>query len=594
MYKSRLDKWGFGKYTSKRDWQAFAILRNQKKAAGIDIRQILIHKRIWRLPEFERYLRKQNKSEEDFLQEAMKASISVPDHVRSIPASVNEIEQVATLDDGWDPPVPFSPDFLYSPQASEAILSLLPQSPLEMAQELYQDSSDTFEDPQPLHHLFQSYSQGDARRPQYYPDHDASQSCFDKVSVNFSIYRPQFAEPTVGIMPPGPSFFDPSEIAVLFDVHQTFSRGTQEVYDARGPSNLPMLQPTAETRHSFELGLNRCSTGAPLLYTFEASTPASESVKVPILPYVQTEEHHAFMDDVFKACKSAPVGRTSEVADLAEEWMEPAIVKLRAMCVARDPVFLVTIHILIVWIQVQDTEARAELLLSKLSQVAALELGKDSPIAITLECMTAAAGKKLGNSRFKLAQLRGLVRDIAAQSCAEHPYTLVAMYYMCFHMMRVDRKFVEAEEELKKLYQATMKTLGKSNFLAISVLATLSRAQSRQNRHTAGLNTINQCLKDAHLEPNHESRLTLLVRKAIICWNLKDELKPEEGTAQQRIYWDAEVERLCWAVVRGRVATLGSHHKSTLQAHGTLIKILRENGRYDLENIRTKALEVLK
>ena len=124
------------------------------------------------------------------------------------------------------------------------------------------------------------------------------------------------------------------------------------------------------------------------------------------------------------------------------------------------------------------------------------------------------------------------------------------------------------------------------------VLATLSRAQSRQNKHHAALDTIDQCLKEAPLGLNHPQLLDLLCRKALICGHLKDKLKPTKETERQ--YWDEKMEELYWIVTRGRVATLGRHHKRTIEAHDTLIGILEDNRRYDLEAVKAEALELLK
>ena len=158
MYKSRFDKWGFGKNTSKQDWQAFVILRDRAQTAGIDLRQIQVHSRIRSLPELEAYLRSQKISEADFLEGAMNARVYVPEHVRSIPALVSDVEQVAVADDVWQPieqsGTHWINDTLTSLHANQGV-KLLPfhSAPLTV-QESSHSGNKTFEDSQLGHYHY--------------------------------------------------------------------------------------------------------------------------------------------------------------------------------------------------------------------------------------------------------------------------------------------------------------------------------------------------------------------------------------------------------------------------------------------------------
>ena len=398
-------------------------------------------------------------------------------------------------------------------------------------------------------------------------------------------------------MPPGPSFDDLSELAQLWDAPSSSrafpcsTTGTDFALGALRSSDPPVRSDSQIGQDVGKIGEVPSTEESGHLGFYSLPVPVPGSIPDPTVLYVQTAEHHALMGDVLMACMSAAAGDPSHDGDLVDLWMEQAVLKLRVMCAAQDPMFLVTMHMILVWLQVHDTESRTQSLIGKLSDAAAFQLGKTSPIAITLNYMTAAAGKKLPSSGLGLGQLCGVVDDFSMQLGPDHPHALVTLYYMCFHMMRVDQEFAEAEEKLRKLYGATSKILGTSSFLTVCVLATLSRAQSRQNKYHAALDTIDQCLKEAPLGLNHPHLLDLLCRKALICGHLKDKLKATEETERQ--YWDAQMEELYWIVTRGRVATLGSHHKRTIEAHDTLIEILEDNGRYGLEAVKAEALELL-
>src|SRR5436305_12714015 len=194
------------------------------------------------------------------------------------------------------------------------------------------------------------------------------------------------------------------------------------------------------------------------------------------------------MKEVMMACMSSAAGDVT----LQAEWLSEASDKLRTMSKAGDAMLLVTVNIILVWLEVHDAGPLPESLMRALFNVTAHVLGNESPITCILEWTAAAAGKKLPSSRIDSDALRRIARDFSERLGPEHPHTIVALYYMCFHMIRIDKRYAEAEEELKKLYSTTLKTLGPSSFQTICVLATLSRAQSRQKKYHAALETINR------------------------------------------------------------------------------------------------------
>jgi hypothetical protein len=600
MYKSRFDRWGWGKNTLRQDWQAFVILRDRAKTTGTELCQVQIHGRIRNLAELTRYLRIQKISEADFLNEALEKGVSVPVHVQRIPAGVSETEQVNAVGGTWQP-VGHS-----SNRWPDEKSTSLPQSPLDNAHQSLHGSSNAGEDSQLQHVYPHNLAQNGESSLRIHSHYDYSQSHLGGIPPELFMYLTQVANPMSGIMPPGPPFVRLSEMAGQFSVlapDRVFPHNTQGTGRTHSTPNVssPIFQSLSQIHQEIGqvegpnfMGETHHSTSDDPL-SFLLFTPIPGSVPDPTRRYLQIEEHHNFMGTVFMACMSAVAEISTEDptqnVPLAQTWMGQAILKLKVMCAAQDPMFLVTIHMILVWLQVHDTESRAESIISELFQATAIELEEDSPIAIILECMTSAAGKRLPHSRIGLGALRRVVREFGAQLGPEHPHTLVAMYYMCFHMMDVEHKFAEAEVELKKLHESTSKILGQSSFQSICVLATLSRAQTRQGQDHAALDTINQCLAEAPLGLNHPHRLELLVRKALICWKLKDKLKPEEQA--ERLYLDAKIVQLYSIVARGRIATLGRHHKHTEAAHETLVEILVESRKYEMDAVKGEALELL-
>jgi hypothetical protein len=147
----------------------------------------------------------------------------------------------------------------------------------------------------------------------------------------------------------------------------------------------------------------------------------------------------------------------------------------------------------------------------------------------------------------------------------KHGHTIVALYCLCFHLIFADKDCAQAERYLEYLCVVSADVFGPYNIQTINILATLSRAQQRQKKYLAALETINRSLVAAPLGLNHPHRLELLLRKALILWKLN------------RM---DEMEELYWIVVKGRVATLGIHHKSTIAAHNSLVDVLHWNNNW--------------
>ncbi len=132
--------------------------------------------------------------------------------------------------------------------------------------------------------------------------------------------------------------------------------------------------------------------------------------------------------------------------------------------------------------------------------------------------------------------------------------------------MFADKDFAQAERYLEDLCVVSEWMFGLFQIQTINILATLGRAQHRQKKYLRALETINRSLMAAPLGLNHPHRLELLVRKPLIVWKINC------------IY---EMEELYWIVVKGRVAKLEIHHKTTTAAHNSLADMLYSNGTWE-------------
>jgi hypothetical protein len=637
MYKSRLNSWGFGKYASRQDWLAVALLKHQKRAAGIDVRKVQIHNRERDQTDFEKYLKQQNVSEADLLSEAMTSGVTVPDHVHCVLASAISPELnvskslhatgMAAQQDlahqglahnsrsGGHENILMQPHTSYTQDTTQPVSDFrdlgsvgsqkvpslhspvsqnrytdapveglgmpLAYSPFTIARESIQNSVNLFSDPQSQPSRLPSPIHDDRVNVRSDIRLKPSQPQSSHPTMALLRYLEQAVNPMTGIMPTSPSYTDITRMVGQVPVPhgvQSSSNNKIRVVSPVHHHNVfdDPVGPVSAQAH-YEAG-HRAGEHVAVA-SGQSNSHDEYSASLLEVP-VGDDQSRAFMKAVMMACMSGTAGDVT----LQAEWLSEALNRLRTMCKAEDTMLLVTVNIILVWLEVHDAGPLLESLMRALFNVTAHVLGNESPITCILEWTAAAAGKKLPSSHIDSDALRRVARDFSERLGPEHPHTIVALYYMCFHMMCIDKRYAEAEEELKKLYSTALKTLGPSSFQTICVLATLSRAQSRQKKYHAALETINRSIRETPLGLNHPHRLELLVRKALICWKLRDENEMEW------FYWDREQEQLYWFVFRGRVATLGRYHKLTKKAYDSLVQILKENGRWDIEKGRVQQL----
>jgi tetratricopeptide (TPR) repeat protein len=253
--------------------------------------------------------------------------------------------------------------------------------------------------------------------------------------------------------------------------------------------------------------------------------------------------------------------------DSMNQCLLQASTSFRQMCVLQSPFILTAASTMLTWLLVHAEGSLSERVMRTSFQVATEALGCQNPASVLLEWMTAAAAAdKLKVCRIDSARLRQLWQGFNQALGEEHGHTIVALYCLSFNLMFADKNFAQAERHLEYLCVVSARVFGPDDIQTINILAALSRAQHRQKKYLLALETINRSLIAAPLGLNHPHRLELLLRKALIVWKLK---------------CMKEMEELYWIVVKGRVATLGIHHRTTIAAHNSLVDVLHWNGTWE-------------
>jgi hypothetical protein len=559
MYKTRLSSWNICKNIKRKDWQGFAVMRHRREASGRPFGRAEIHGKIKSDKDFRDYLKLQNVSEDDFVREAIQSIKSVPAHI---------LYQDSPL----------------SPVGASSIRTSRAES------EMYADQSQNVKATHETISMDPFLLGGGAPLvPIHLPAVSSAVSHFEQQITGVIDAKEQEAPSSKSVTSDTPEPYGGPSIHRILPLQEqaTFQGGLTYGATFNGDSRLlgdvPSNQPYPVFRTPYTMELPN--------YLSQAIEP--ESGVMPVRPPFsdfggllgqilgpgfqdaaagnfgdETGVYHAFMSDAMMASISA----ASKEFSICGQWLEKASLGLQHMCNSGNHVQLVTLTTLLVWLQVHDQRSAdgsigiAESMMREFSRTASHVLGEDDPVCLILEWMKAVAGKKLAECRVTSDMLEQVWAGYKNDLGCQHPNSIVALYCLSFHLININKEYPEAEARLRLAHEASVQVFGSSHLMSLNILATLSRAQSRQCNLVGALETIRRCVGEEPLGQHHPHRLMLLLRMAIICGRLRM-LK--------------EREELYRIVVEGRAATLGAHHETTKSAYKSLVQILQDAGKWD-------------
>jgi tetratricopeptide (TPR) repeat protein len=209
--------------------------------------------------------------------------------------------------------------------------------------------------------------------------------------------------------------------------------------------------------------------------------------------------------------------------------------------------------------------------------VACNMLGEGNSVTLAIEWTTAAAGSKISQSRIKVGTLRAVLADLQRKYGEKHNNSVAALYCLAFHLA-YEKEYPEAESLFEKASEICKETLGPKHLQTVACLNGLSRAQARQNKHGQAIATLQASIASHPLGPNHPFRLESMRRLALI---------------YKKINRNDLVEPIYWAVLRGRIKTLGKSHTQTETARTHLERLLQTTGKWDAEGRKAQEIKNL-
>ena len=563
MFKTRLAQWGYLKKMRDIDWQAVTVLHKQRLKSGKKTGAFMVHRKKIKLADLKKYRKDRNISEEDLLAEAAANDITeqtIPHHVRcftpTIPTSPASPKQSSS-------PPSSSPERFTAHQllgtticgSNAPAMSISPQLGSFEAVDMPQSTSSVASS-------CEMFASG-------LPAHQTRNSGEDIIGIGSNV-APHGLPP----LDTGAEFCD----LVQQELGSLLVRGlTPDSLELSAGSidgeSWTFLNPRTESGSPTAL-CSRChqqiSSHLPFpsdfLLTKENFMP--HSMFSHNLHLTSPISHDADLGGIWMACCfGACIFVRQQEFDYVAKSLMRADAAFEQMLRTQNSTLLTSLNSTLTILHAHDQGKMAMSVMRSALHVAQTLLGKEHPMSIILEWMTALAWKRLPRCRVTTSHLREIYQQFESLYGVRHPHTLAILYNLAFNLIR-DKLFVEAEELLRQLWRDSRLTLGPSHLQTVTALTTLSRALINQNKYDNAVEVRQQAIDIGRrtLGANHPHQLESMRRLALIY--------KEQGK-------DYLMEPIYWAVLKGRIKSLGPKNDFTEGAMEDLIELLKKLGKWD-------------
>ena len=575
MFKTRLAQWGYLKKMRDIDWQAVAVLHKQRLKAGQKTSSFMVHGRRIKLADLGKYLKDQKISEDDLLVGAAANDITeltIPDYIRCFTPTISTDLASAVQSSGQESSTPEQ-----SPTrelvgtticgSNSPVMSMAANSePYEIVDKCRSTSSGTSSSNMSTSALLD-------------PQKRISDDGIIGVGSNVAVHHlPPLNTEAV--------FCD----AVQQDLGSLLVRGLT-------PDSLDLSAGTTDgeswtfLNHLDESGgptvlCSRChqrlSNHLPFpsefLWSKENFMPRSMFFHNVHLTSPISQD--ADLGSIWMACCfGACIFARQEEFDYVAKSLSRADVVFQEMLVTRNSALLTSVNATLTILHAHNQGKMAMSVIRSALHVAQTLLGTEHSISIILEWMTALAWRQLPQCRVTTSHLRAIYHQFETLYGTRHPYTLAILYNLAFNLIR-DKSFEEAEELLRQLSQGSRLTLGPSHLQTITALTTLSRALASQKKFEEAIKVRIDAIDIGRrtLGPNHPHQLESMRRLALVY--------KEQGK-------DVLMEPIYWAVLKGRIKSLGPKNDFTEGAMEDLIELLKKLGKWDQDGETKRTIDEL-
>ena len=562
MFKARLARWQFSKYSTDKDWKVLAVLLNRREHEGKQATEFLVHDRKKSAADVRRHVKGKNISEEAFLADAW--DIPVPHYVRCYTpdsAAARRPPSLGSSDACEDP--------LFTPSSSES-------SPRLPSTKIAHALPDTL--PQRSH----SHSHSSVERSNLDESRAALTNEYDERALTESPPEMVSISQSVSQSEPEPCDHFRQYLQGISIRALTPDSAASQSADQDAQSWI-MIYKAGENDH--EISCTKCGQSviahpnvlddsvlpAPVQRRFLEPSPAG--IAGPAI-----DHDLSIVLPWLSSCFAACLYRKN--MDLVARSLANAKILLQGMLVNENAMLLTGLNHMLSLLHMHQQGSVAESVMNAALEVAESSLEPLDPVRTTIQWMTAASGQNIERSGLTSQSLRDVLQSFMNSLGPDHPHTLTATYNLSFQLL-LDGSVKEPQSLLRQLYEKSRIILGKSHMQTITALTTLSRAQSNEGHHQVAIETMKLAIASSkatfYPDLDHPFRLESKRRLAQLY----------EKLGQKEL-----MEPLYWEVLKGRIKMLGKH-SYTFGAKRDLIQLLKDLGKWDDEGQMEKKISDL-
>ena len=612
MFKTRLERWGFGKNVKAADWQAMALLHQRRQQAGKPSSAFLVHGRRKTLLDLNKYLETCHLSHDEILSNAAAADLRIPDYIRaytpeagirsagtgSIPALSAESRHMHAISSalflGGQSPTK-DPRRIHGSLAScgivtsnsDVISTIESDSTVHVSEQLsisgMPELVPTIEDDD-LNEDWDAYEPGSDgtafhdqwahtglpfERPTWTPPTDRS---FDIASQHSS------GDFMVRALRTGSEdFCDQAQRDLALLMLRGLTPESEDFWaGARDVDSWTLLSPLASHSTSSSATCTKCERQLdkhlpfPIDFLSDRKSFLPKSLFTHDVDLAGSVAHQTDIACIWMACCFGACMFSRQVSEvMVSKCLQRGNSALTEMLIKKNSTVLTCALASLTVLSSHDQGEISSRIMSSAFRTSQQVLGSSDAITLVLEWCAALAGQSLSECRVSTAMLMEVKRNFDHDITIGpfHGHTLATSYCLASSLLNEGRAG-EAEEEFRNLYKLLKMQRGQEHILTTMTLATMSRALTNQGKFGAAVVQRKTAIaaSDRVFGKNHPYTLESRRRLALVY----------ERQGKKHL-----MEPIYWQVLEGRIASHGATHDYTLGMRNDLIDLLKDLNQWD-------------
>ena len=611
MYKTRLEKWGFHKKVRDVDWQAMALLYQEREWAGNSSSAFSVHGRRKTLHDLKKYMKTHHLSDDEIRSNAAAADLRVPDYIRAYtPEADTRLARTLST-----PALSAKSRNMHAISSAPSLGGHSPTTHLRRIVEtsascrVVASSSDVIHIVENDSRMHASEHVSTSGVPELNPrvedddlmeDWNASEPGFAGIALDDpwadggleserspwlqadcsyeNAFQRGSSDVMVGKLKLGSEGFCDQ---VQRDLGLLMLRGLTPESEgfragARDVDSWTLLSPAASDSTSWSTKCTKCeerldkNLPSPIGFLSDRNSFLPTSLFTHDVDLVGSVAHETHMACVWMACcLGACMFSRQNSGLMVSKCLEKSNNALTEMLINRNSTVLTSALAILTVLSSHNQGEVSSRIMNSAFRTSQQVLGSSDPITLVLEWCATLAGQSLSECRVRADMLMKMKHNFDNDITVGpfHGHTLATSYCLAFSLLS-DGLAAKAEDEFRNLYKLLKMELGQEHILTTMTLATISRALADQGKFGAAVLQRKRAsaASDRVFGKHHPYTLESRRRLALIY-----ELQGRKHL----------MEEIYWHVLEGRIKSLGATHDYTLGMRNDLISLLKDLDQWD-------------